>query len=888
MTSPDANNTRDERLIIGADIPLDSNRYPIEKMLEAFREVSKLRDDVRLVFAGKRVPEDAFSVWNFLDQHQLTDSVTFLPYYERCNRFPVKKMDCWRWIGRDIVSADISADSLLSQSKQFDNANDKIALIITSCHPERHDGNARVFRHWLAHLRAAGYRIHLLYYATDRDIVTDEMRLRIRVGLELYREVAVTTKSVGHNRVDLNVHVDDWCGKEALDAASDLASKYEYDVAVVNYGFMSAVFDCLPPYTKKILVPHDWSFDRNRHIYAQGYTGAGLVSIDRGGVTDACDRSDIIVALQEHEAEEFGKLCGDAGKVRVVAPVFPSSPVVPTESVDGRFRIGYLGSLNFVNEDSLAVYLRAWLTNQDLAENSEIILAGDRRVDFVDCLNDGEELLASVNPKMLGRLDNLAEFFACCDIVINPDHRATAIKFNTLEAMAANIAVVATAAGAVGIGSNSRFHTAADAAALADLTAEIAKDRQLLKVARQDTVDAYKRYVERNQAAMDGLFGPVLGAQSWSESANTNSKRRRLISTRAEPFVSLIVPFYNVEAYIKACILSILGQDYENIEIIFVDDASPDGTRAIVEHYASRDSRIIVETHTNNQGLGSARNTGVQHASGEYLFFLDSDDFLTSPTAIRTLVDAARRHGNNIVVGACVNLFDDGTITDRDLADARGRLNASGGEVKGMDAFLAGLGVSTAYYLPPRACGALINRKFYNQLGLTFPSGEHEDLGFTPFIYAMSGGVLFLTDIIFTYRARSGSISHTPWTKGHLQRYRNLWRGIKANIQRFSLTEGLSSSALQMAGHMIWRMQTNNFDPEGRDEAISAIVEIFKDITVVSNYSYFFNVIDITREFLGDPTKETTDYRMVLSALQHKHLLQYYFNRLEAPRLAET
>lgn len=89
--------------------------------------------------------------------------------------------------------------------------------------------------------------------------------------------------------------------------------------------------------------------------------------------------------------------------------------------------------------------------------------------------------------------------------------------------------------------------------------------------------------------------------------------------------VSIIVPVYQVEKYLPECLDSILNQTYKNIEIIIVDDGSPDRCPLICDKYAEKDSRIRV-IHQNNQGLSSARNTGIQYATGDYIAFIDSDD----------------------------------------------------------------------------------------------------------------------------------------------------------------------------------------------------------------------------------------------------------------------
>lgn len=91
--------------------------------------------------------------------------------------------------------------------------------------------------------------------------------------------------------------------------------------------------------------------------------------------------------------------------------------------------------------------------------------------------------------------------------------------------------------------------------------------------------------------------------------------------------ISIIVPVYNVEKYLHRCVDSILSQTYTNIEIILVDDGSPDNCPAICDEYAAKDSRVKV-IHKANGGVSSARNAGLQLFSGEYLTFVDSDDFV--------------------------------------------------------------------------------------------------------------------------------------------------------------------------------------------------------------------------------------------------------------------
>ena len=96
---------------------------------------------------------------------------------------------------------------------------------------------------------------------------------------------------------------------------------------------------------------------------------------------------------------------------------------------------------------------------------------------------------------------------------------------------------------------------------------------------------------------------------------------------------SIIIPIYNVEKYLSRCLDSILSQSYDNYEIICINDGSTDSSRKILESYIDKDSRIKL-INQKNKGLGEARNTGITHAVGDYIWFIDSDDWIPDPNAL--------------------------------------------------------------------------------------------------------------------------------------------------------------------------------------------------------------------------------------------------------------
>lgn len=128
------------------------------------------------------------------------------------------------------------------------------------------------------------------------------------------------------------------------------------------------------------------------------------------------------------------------------------------------------------------------------------------------------------------------------------------------------------------------------------------------------------------------------------------------------PLLTVVVPVYNVENYIEKCIHSLQNQSYRNIEIICVDDGSPDRSIEIVQRLAEADDRIRIVRHETNQGLFRARLTGIKYAKGKVIAFVDSDDFVSSDW-FRPLVKILTESGADMVLGNTVNVDEAGRKT---------------------------------------------------------------------------------------------------------------------------------------------------------------------------------------------------------------------------------
>ncbi|MEU0336917.1 CDP-glycerol glycerophosphotransferase family protein [Streptomyces sp. NPDC006193] len=223
------------------------------------------------------------------------------------------------------------------------------------------------------------------------------------------------------------------------------------------------------------------------------------------------------------------------------------------------------------------------------------------------------------------------------------------------------------------------------------------------------------------------------------------------------PRFSVIVPCYKVQGYLRECLDSVLGQSFGDLELIAVDDCSPDGCGAILDEYAARDPRVKVLHLPENVGLGRARNAGVPHAGGDYLFFLDSDDTLT-PGALRAVADRLAESGDPDVL-----VFD----YARTYWWGGARRNVLAGVLAeaGPDAFTA-----AAY---PRILDLLMvvwnkvyRRDFVAEHGFEFPPGYYEDTPWTFPVMLSARRIAVLDRICVHYRQRrQGNILSTTSRK---------------------------------------------------------------------------------------------------------------------------
>lgn len=220
--------------------------------------------------------------------------------------------------------------------------------------------------------------------------------------------------------------------------------------------------------------------------------------------------------------------------------------------------------------------------------------------------------------------------------------------------------------------------------------------------------------------------------------------------------VSVIVPVYNVERYINRCVDSLLCQTYAEIEILLIDDGSRDRSYAICKEYEKKDYRIHV-FHKENEGLGLTRNYGIERASGAYLTFVDSDDYLTSD-AIEIMLKKAEETQADVVIA---NHFYKGKVESVVLPE---RLYC-GDEVKNiLMVHMMGNKATVLDALSYTAWAKLYKASLFTENNLVFPSERKmiwEDLAFSINAYPYCNRVYVMHDPVYYYCFNEGSLTHT-------------------------------------------------------------------------------------------------------------------------------
>lgn len=237
------------------------------------------------------------------------------------------------------------------------------------------------------------------------------------------------------------------------------------------------------------------------------------------------------------------------------------------------------------------------------------------------------------------------------------------------------------------------------------------------------------------------------------------------------PKVSVIVPIYNVEKYLDKCVNSLLNQTLTDIEIILVDDGSPDLSGKMADDYQEKYFNIKT-VHRENGGLGPARNTGIEYATGDYIAFLDSDDWVQADM-YEKLYEIIRKTNADIVVSGHCDVANDAVVLKKQHP-LRGQIYDSSDKIREVRKKLFGHSPADQEVeaFPMSVCMSLYNRKMLNENGIRFEKILSEDTIFNIGAYKVAKKIVFTEYTDYCYRKEEQASITQTFSKNKINQYR--------------------------------------------------------------------------------------------------------------------
>lgn len=283
--------------------------------------------------------------------------------------------------------------------------------------------------------------------------------------------------------------------------------------------------------------------------------------------------------------------------------------------------------------------------------------------------------------------------------------------------------------------------------------------------------------------------------------------------------VSIIVPIYNVEQYLDICLSSIEKQSYQNWEAILVNDGSTDNSKLICQKFVDEDPRFKYYYQA-NAGLSGARNFGLDNANGDYVIFVDSDDYLDSD-ALNNLLHGLVQYNADMIIGSHIDFYGNGFSSENcDSISKEYKLITCGTALDGL--------FGSDHMVYGASWGKLYKRTIFNNI--RFPIGKaYEDIVPITRIYLDVKPIIVLSNIIvYYYRQRQGSIVRTPSLK-------NLSDSITASEERTELLKKDKSLYLKSRKfHLLYTMNCYRRydDPSFRKLAMRSFNKYFYKIVL--------------------------------------------------------
>ena len=237
--------------------------------------------------------------------------------------------------------------------------------------------------------------------------------------------------------------------------------------------------------------------------------------------------------------------------------------------------------------------------------------------------------------------------------------------------------------------------------------------------------------------------------------------------------ITIIVPIYNVEKYLREALDSVVNQTYKNIEVLLIDDGSTDNSSKIAEEYTKKDNRFIL-IHQENKGLSGARNTGLENATGKYIMFLDSDDFF-EPTSCEDLYNCIEKTGADYAIGNYTNTNEDGKKWSKPVFDKE-KYSAFKLSIKDY--------THSFYIMNSGVWNKIFRKTFLDKLKIRFVEKlPAEDAIFTTYCFIHSEKVFYTPENVYNYRLRDSNSISTNCSKSYFLGINKAYRIIYDNFR---------------------------------------------------------------------------------------------------------
>ncbi|WP_285815958.1 glycosyltransferase family 2 protein [Thomasclavelia cocleata] len=309
--------------------------------------------------------------------------------------------------------------------------------------------------------------------------------------------------------------------------------------------------------------------------------------------------------------------------------------------------------------------------------------------------------------------------------------------------------------------------------------------------------------------------------------------------------ISIIIPVYNVEKYLNRCVASVINQTYSNLEIILVDDGSTDSSYDLCKKLKKEDSRIVV-IHKENGGLSEARNTGISVSTGNYIFFLDSDDYIKENT-IEVLYETIKKDNTDLVLFDFIKILDTGEVIQDET-------NIKSYEIVDSKTLLNRI-IYGQYWRYVPAWNKLYKSDIWSDL--YFPVGKlHEDEYIIHEVFNRCENVSIIPDKLLYYVQRSGSIMSNISDKNRIHITNALLERVYFYLSR-NMTKQASVMFINMINKYICKVNRNNYEEDSKlkkkikklykkiDKKSIDLKTRIKLILVIYFESFFLFILDV-------------------------------------------